>query len=118
MMVVDDEPAVLATLERLLSSWGYRTLAIGSFEEARLALTVDPPDALVTDVRLGDYNGLQLVHLVKQRNPATIVVAVSGIDDPVLRLEAANAGAAYLLKPSELPRLRQYLSGETREPIS
>jgi DNA-binding response OmpR family regulator len=115
-MVVDDEPSVLATLARLVSAWGFRTLAFGTFEEARKALSLQNPDALVTDVRLGDYNGLQLVHIVKQRNPNTIVVAVSGIDDPVLRVEAANAGAAYLLKPSELSRLRQYLSGETLGP--
>jgi DNA-binding response OmpR family regulator len=111
-MVVDDDPAVLATLERLLNFWGYRTLAYGSFEEARVVLTVDPPDVLITDVRLGQYNGLQLVHLVKHRKPAAIVVAVSGIDDPVLRTEAANAGAAYFLKPTGLLELRDYLAGE------
>ena len=116
VMVVDDEPSVLAVLDRLLKTWGFRTVAIGNFEEARRALTADPPDALVTDIRLGDYNGLQLVHLLRARNPAAVVVAISGIDDPVLRVEAANAGAAYLLKPSELPRLRLYLSGETPDP--
>jgi adenylate cyclase len=114
VMVVDDDPAVLATLERLLISWGYRTLAIGSFEEARRALTVDPPQVLVTDVRLGQFNGLQLVHLVKQRRPGTLAVTVSGIDDPVLRTEAANAGAAYFLKPTGLLELRDYLAGEIR----
>ena len=114
VMVVDDDPAVLATLERLLISWGYRTLAIGSFEEARVALTVAPPDVLITDVRLGQYNGLQLVHLVKQRRPATVVVTVSGIDDPVLRTEAANAGAPYFLKPTGLLELRDHLAGEIK----
>ena len=72
------------------------------------------PDALVADVRLGDYNGLQLVHLMKQRNPSAVVIAISGIDDPVLRTEAAKAGAAYLLKPTELSQLREYLAGGGR----
>jgi DNA-binding response OmpR family regulator len=110
VLVVDDEPAVLAMLERLVASWGFRTIVAGTFEEGRASLDA-APDALVTDVRLGDYNGLQLVHLAKQRNPSAIVVAVSGIDDAVLRKEAANAGAAYLLKPLELPQLKDYLSG-------
>jgi DNA-binding response OmpR family regulator len=114
VMVVDDDPPVLAALERLLISWGYRTLAIGSFEEARAALTVDPPQVLITDVRLGHYNGLQLVHLVKQRRPATVVATVSGVDDPVLRTEAANAGAPYFLKPTGLLELRDYLAGEIK----
>jgi DNA-binding response OmpR family regulator len=110
-MIVDDEPAVLATLDRLIASWGYRTLPYGSFEAARVALNDLPPDALVTDIRLGGYNGLQLVHLARQRNPAITVVVVSGIDDPVLRVEAANANAEYLLKPTEISRLRQCLAG-------
>jgi DNA-binding response OmpR family regulator len=109
-MVVDDDASVLAMLERLLAFWGYDTLPIGTFEEARRALGEHLPDALVTDVRLGDYNGLQLVHLIKRRNPTAVVIAVSGIDDPVLRQEAANAGAAYLLKPTELSLLRDHLS--------
>ena len=110
VMVVDDDAGVLSTLDRMISFWGYRTLPVASFEDAREAMSHVLPDALVADVRLGDYNGLQLVHLIRQRNPKAIVVAISGIDDPVLRTEAANAGAAYLLKPNELSRLRDYLS--------
>jgi DNA-binding NtrC family response regulator len=109
-MVVDDDPSALSALERLLSFWGYRTLPCSSFEDARHALSLRMPDALITDVRLGDYNGLQLVHLMKQRNPGAVMVAVSGIDDPVLRTEAANAGAAYLLKPTEISKLREHLA--------
>jgi DNA-binding response OmpR family regulator len=115
VMIVDDEPSVLGTLDRLIASWGHRTMAYGTFEQARHALATGNPDALVTDVRLGNYNGLQLVHLAKQRNPSAIVIAVSGIDDPVLRVEAANVGAAYLLKPTELPRLREHLSRVRRD---
>jgi DNA-binding NtrC family response regulator len=115
VMIVDDEPSVLGTLDRLIASWGHRTMAFGTFEQARIALANGNPDALVTDVRLGNYNGLQLVHLAKQRNPSAIVIAVSGIDDPVLRVEAANVGAAYLLKPTELPRLREHLSRARRD---
>jgi two-component system response regulator RegA len=112
VMIVDDDALVLAMLERLLAVWGYRTVPFGSFEDARTSLSTHLPDALVVDVRLGDYNGLQLVHMAKQSNPAMIVVAVSGFDDPVLRAEAASIGVPYLVKPSELPRLRQYLSAE------
>jgi DNA-binding response OmpR family regulator len=115
VMIVDDDPAVLGTLDRLITSWGHRTRAIGTFEQARRELSTSSPDALVTDVRLGDYNGLQLVHLARQRNPLATLIAISGIDDPVLRVEAANAGAAYLLKPTELILLREHLSGIRRE---
>ncbi len=109
VMLVDDEPVVLDALERLLTLWGYNTLPFQRFEDARSALALESPDALIVDIRLGEFNGLQLVHLAKQSNPDMTIVVVSGFDDPVLRHEAAQAGAVYLLKPAELPRLKEYL---------
>ena len=108
-MIVDDDAVVLDAMQRLLTLWGYATLPISSFEEARVSLAVQSPDALIVDIRLGEYNGLQLVHLARRSNPALAIVVVSGFDDPVLRHEASQAGAAYLLKPTELPRLKEHL---------
>ena len=111
VMVVDDDVVVLDVLERLLLKWGYRTSAFRSFEEAKAQLekTRPGPDALIVDVRLGGYNGLQLVHLTRQAHPETVIVVVSGFDDPVLRQEAALVGAKYLLKPRDLTRIKDYL---------
>ena len=111
VVIVDDDEQALGTLNRLVSHWGYDVVAFPSFDEARAFLTKRSPDALVVDVRLGSYNGLQLVHLAKQASPHMAVVAVSGFDDAVLRAEAEKAGAAYLVKPLDLLRLRQYLPG-------
>ena len=108
-MVVDDDAAALRALERLLTHWGYSTVCFLRFEEARASLGHQIPDALIVDVRLGEHNGLQLVHLARQANPEMRIVVVSGYDDPVLRGDAASAGAEYLLKPVDLPRLREFL---------
>jgi DNA-binding NtrC family response regulator len=108
--VVDDDPSVLRLLATLLTNWGYSALPFGEFEEARAFLSTSAVDFLIVDVRLGKYNGLQLIHLAKQVHPETVVVAVSGYDDPVLRAAAADAGAAYFLKPIEFPNLRQHLA--------
>ena len=109
VMIVDDDAVVLDVLERLLLRWGYRTAAFLRFEDARAALEKAVPDALVVDVRLGEHNGLQLVHVARQSHPQMVIVVVSGFDDPVLRREALLVGAPYLLKPQELPNLRTYL---------
>jgi DNA-binding response OmpR family regulator len=111
VVIVDDDDLALATLRRLVTIWGYDAVAFPSFEEARAYLTTHTPDALVVDVRLGSYNGLQLVHLAKQADPKLTVVVVSGFDDAVLRAEAERAGAAYLVKPFDVSKLRQYLPG-------
>ena len=113
VMIVDDDPVVLDAMQRLLALWGYSTIAYTRFDEARASLASQSPDALIVDIRLGEYNGLQLVHIAKRSNPSLAIVVVSGYDDPVLRSEAVQAGAAYLLKPTELTRLREFLPSPT-----
>ena len=54
---------------------------------------------MITDVRLGAFNGLQLAILARAVRPDTRVVVFSGFDDPVLKEEARRIGAAYLVKP-------------------
>ena len=110
IVVVDDDPAVLATLVNVLKTWGYDLVPFTRFEDARAFLSEKAADILIVDVRLGTYNGLQLVHLARQNHPEMMVVAVSGYDDPVLRAAAEDAGAAYFLKPIEFPHLREHLA--------
>jgi DNA-binding response OmpR family regulator len=109
VMVVDDDSDVLSTMSKHLRMWGYDAVPFATFEDAREFLEDRAPDAMVVDVRLGKYNGLQLLHLARQHYPEVALVAVSGFDDPVLRAEAADAGAAYFLKPFELTDLREHL---------
>jgi DNA-binding NtrC family response regulator len=111
IVIVDDDDLALGTLKRLVYYWGYDVVTFSRFEDARAFISTRTPDALVVDVRLGSYNGLQLVHLAKQAAPHIAVVAMSGFDDSVLRAEAERAGAAYLVKPLDLDRLRQFLPG-------
>ncbi len=110
-IIVDDDLSTLGAMESLLAQWGLEVVAFGDFERARAELTSGaPPDVLLVDIRLGMFNGLQLVHLAKQSNAATAVIVVSGFDDPVLCAEAEAAGALFLLKPVDLIALRHHLS--------
>jgi DNA-binding response OmpR family regulator len=110
IVLVDDDQAVLDPFAKVLKAWGYETLAFNRFEDARAFLSENAADILIVDVRLGKYNGLQLIHLARQQHPEMVVVAVSGFDDPVLRAAAAEAGAAYFVKPIEFPHLREHLA--------
>ena len=110
IIVVDDDQAVLETLANVLKAWGYETLPFGRFEDARAFLSQNTADVLIVDVRLGKYNGLQLIHLARQNHPQMVVVAMSGYDDPVLRAAATEAGAAYFVKPIEFSHLREHLA--------
>ena len=99
ILIVDDDPAQLEGLETIFRDAGDNPIACATFEEARTVVRGQHIDALVTDIRLGAYNGLQLLLMARdiQRNVRAIVF--SGFDDPVLKAEAERIGATYLLKP-------------------
>jgi len=109
VVIVDDDETALAALTHLVGYWGGDAIPFSSYHAARTFLSEQAPDALVVDIRLGEFNGLQLVIFAKDRHPELVVAVVSGFDDPVLREEAARAGATFWSKPIDLQGLRNYL---------
>ena len=97
VLIVDDEPDVIELLTDTLTAAGFETASAATFEEGkRLLAAPPPPDVLITDVRLGHFNGLQLVVI---RPATTAAVVVSGFWDRTLEEEARRNGAVYMLKP-------------------
>jgi len=70
-----------------------------TFEDAKREIATLRPDIVVTDVRLGAFNGLQLALLARDVRKDVRIVVFSGFDDPVLKEEARRIGATYLVKP-------------------
>ena len=99
VLLVEDDKSVQVVLERWLAESGRSVVACGTFQEAKAYLAFNTPDLLITDIRLQDYNGLQLVmHMADKHTHASSMV-VTGHDDPVLRKEAERLHAHYLIKP-------------------
>src|SRR6476659_4925670 len=96
VLVVDDDEGYLAGIKELLEGAGYEMLVANTFEEGKRVLQDNAPDLMIVDVRLGAFNGLQLISTGQVRIPA---VVVTGFDDPVLRADAQTFGASYLVKP-------------------
>lgn len=109
ILVVDDEPAVLDMLALGIRRGGYEVVAVARFEDARRSIVEDPPEALVTDVRLGFFNGLQLALLMRDARPDAPIIVLSGFDDPTLRREAERLGGVYYTKPVPSETLVGYL---------
>ncbi len=101
LVIVEDDEQVRHIVERWALDAGFDVTAFGALDAARAYLKDHTPDVLVTDVRLGAFNGLQLVLVAKSVNPQVIAIVMSGYDDPVLRADAQRAGARYLQKPLE-----------------
>ena len=113
ILIVDDDPSLLEALERSFLEAGQDVVAYDSFEEARRVLQTTRFDALITDVRLGAFNGLQLAVIGRDTYPDIRLIVFSGFDDPVLRTEAEHVGATYMVKPVTGAQLLQVLQTES-----
>lgn len=99
VLLVDDDEQMLGLVGHWLEDAGYEVTACSRFETARDCMLASRPDALVTDLRLGAYNGLQLALRASQNGPGTVVLVMSAYDDIVSRRDAAAFGSRFILKP-------------------
>jgi DNA-binding response OmpR family regulator len=114
ILIVDDDPSLLEALERSFQEAGEDVVAHSSFEQARKALQTTHFDALITDVRLGAFNGLHLAVIGRDTYPNIRLIVFSGFDDPVLRTEAEHVGATYIVKPVTGAKLLEILRQANR----
>lgn len=99
VLIVDDQPEVLRTIAQLVASGGHEVVALARFDEARQFIDTTPPDVLVTDVRLGAFNGLQLALHMRAAKPDAPIVVLSAYEDTMIRGESERIGARWLSKP-------------------
>jgi DNA-binding response OmpR family regulator len=109
-------------MESWLRRAGFDTESVATFEAARPRLTATSPDVLVSAVQLGEYNGLHLAIIGRDRRPALVAVVV-GPHDAVLAKEAEQHGTTYIKEPtteealvSKLATLLQEVSRHRRWP--
>jgi DNA-binding response OmpR family regulator len=122
LLLVDDDLSLLGALSRFLSDNGFQVVPCSTFEDAKREITTLRPDIVITDVRLGAFNGLQLALMARDVRADVRVVVFSGFDDPVLKEEARRIGATYLVKPVSghalVQELRSDGSGRRDEPVT
>ena len=98
-LVVEPNELDMLAMVSALAGTGFSVSATDNYADAKTLLTTHPPLVLVTEVRLGAYNGLQLALRARLAVPRVSVVVVSGFADPVLQRDAERAGATFALKP-------------------
>ena len=96
ILIVDDDDLYVAGMTEWLEEAGYDVTGASTFEAAKQALFTGGPQLLILDVRLGAFNGLQLLSTGRTAIPA---IVVTGFEDCVLRADAAVFGADYMVKP-------------------
>lgn len=111
ILVIDDEPDLRTLYELTLLREGYRVEAAGDLAQARQQLESHQFDAVITDMRLPDGLGLELLREVvkAQRSERCVVITAHGSAENAV--EALKAGAFdYLTKPVDLKQFRSVVA--------
>jgi len=103
ILVVDDEPSVTGSLEMILSSNGFEVLTANSFAAATAILNRTSVDLVITDLRLSDASGIDVIKHIKRNTPETEVILMTGYGSLDITIEAIKAGAYYYLEKPYTP---------------
>jgi signal transduction histidine kinase/ActR/RegA family two-component response regulator len=101
VLVIDDDPIVCASMQRLLSDWGCTCLVAGGVEEALAVASMAPPDMVISDYRLRghDTGAGAIAALRRQAGRALPALLVTGDTAPARLREARASGVPLLHKP-------------------
>ena len=103
ILVVAPHADVAKPVVDWLTSQGHHTSLVRDFDTARPEIDGNPPDLLVTEVKLGEFNGLQLAIHARTHSPSISTIVI-GDPDVVLERDALAQRARYVKKP-ELSRV-------------
>ncbi len=98
--IVDDDEAVRRSLAFMLSSAGLPVRVYGSATDFLEALGDAQRGCLITDIRMPDMSGIELLRRIKERAPCLPAIVITGHGDVALAVEAMKAGAIdFIEKP-------------------
>lgn len=111
VLVIDDEQDLRELLCLTLSRMGVEATAVETMQQAKQALGEIDFDLCLTDMRLPDGNGLDLVSHIQDSKPQMPIAVITAYGNIDLAVDALKLGAFdFLSKPIELPRLRRLVS--------
>lgn len=106
ILVVDDEPLAAGQVSKFLESAQVRTTTAGSGRAALACHAEDPADMIVTDLRMPDGDGIELIRTIRAQDIEIPIIVVTGQVLREAEAEALDAGATALLrKPLDLAEL-------------
>ena len=100
IIVVEDEAGALVTLCGILEDAGYKVVGLERGADALEMIRKSPFNIIITDIRLPDAGGLEILELAKEINPDAAVIMMTGYASVETAVDAVNQGAyAYFVKP-------------------
>jgi FixJ family two-component response regulator len=114
VMVVDDDPAILRGVQRLLRQYGYDSALFPSAEAFTNHSDFEKAVCIILDINLKDGSGIELRHGLKAAGISVPVIYMTGNDSSAVRKAALQSGCiAYLTKPFSAKSLIEPLQKAT-----
>ncbi len=115
VLVVDDDPVVRKSFDRVLSSKGYAVITAENGEEALRKLNEEKYDLVYTDIRMPGMSGLEVAEQVKARRPWTPVVIITGYGTDAAEARAKAAGVSSFVHKPLSPEM---IEGSARDALA
>jgi anti-anti-sigma factor len=100
ILVIDDEKPTLKMFRLFLIAYGYEVFIA---EDGKTGLEIfkkESPDIVFTDIKMPGMDGIEVLHKIKETDPLTEVIVITGHGDMDLAIQALNLGAAdFINKP-------------------
>ncbi|MFZ2288258.1 MAG: sigma-54 dependent transcriptional regulator [Halopseudomonas yangmingensis] len=114
-LIIDDEPDILELLDMTLARMNLQCRRAGTLQQALQLLDSEQFDLCLTDMRLPDGDGLQIVRYIQQQHPRLPVAMITAYGSLDTAISALKAGAFdFLTKPVDLQRLRELVNQALR----
>lgn len=101
--VIDDEPLVLRNLQRKISKSGYQVETFQNPQKAINRMKIAPFDVIVTDLRMPEMDGMQVLAKTRENYPKTEVIIITGYASIESAVEAVKQGAFYYIEKPFTP---------------
>jgi putative two-component system response regulator len=110
-VIADDDPRLRQVLVRVMKADGFDCFEAASGREALEMLAAAPTAILLTDLRMPEMDGLELLTVAHQRFPELAIILITAVADVDIALQALTAGAMdYVTKPFRLEEIRARVS--------
>ena len=116
IIIVEDEKGARATLSGILEDAGYNVIGLEKGAEVLDVIHKGVFDIIITDIRLPDVGGMEILELAKEINPDAAVIMMTGYASVETAIDAVNQGAyAYFVKPVDPEEIKTAISNALRQ---
>jgi len=107
ILIVDDDPSMRYSLNRMLEGQGLLVSSAKNGTEALELFFIENPDLVIMDIKMPGQSGLAVLRQIKEQDPKALIILMTAFGTTETAIEAMKFGAFdYILKPFNIPQMR------------